>query len=266
MKRKSGEEYKILNDYFDYLKHKYKIEIRHFDRQLTPLERQLSIAKDLHNFDQAREFDRHLVAEKYLVSDRTIDSDLAALHEGISVMDQRLVLEDFHLKNKKVTAVSTMHPLFLTQNLTQVVCMLEGLRKMEDNWTLRSYAENTAVSIWCQLSEYARDRILNTLVDLMHLDKEWYERICRAAEYHTGQMFYNEKEAGDRDSDLMYALKGGLKCLISYISSDETRKEILGRVTDLDKNGVKLLAEKGTPPIYIEKDSILEIEVATELR
>ena len=95
---------------------------------------------------------------------------MKALREGISVMDQELRLSDVQLRNRKVTAVSTMHPLFLAQNLTQIICMLEGLRRMENNWVMSSYARNTAVSIWCQLSQYARERIRGTLVDLMGLD------------------------------------------------------------------------------------------------
>ena len=266
MKRKSGEEYRILNDYFAFLQDHYRVKIDYFDRQLTPLERQLSIAKDLHDFNQAKEFDRHTVAEKYLVSDRTIESDMAALHNGISVMDQKLVLDDFRLKNKKVAAVSTMHPLFLTQNLTQVICMLEGLHKIEENWVMKSYARKTAVSIWLQLSEYARDRILSVLIDRMDLDRNWYEHINKDAESQSGQMFYNEKKASDRDGLFLYALKGDLKCSVNYITSDEKLEEIYGKVTRVDQNGIELLPDTGCNAIRIEKDRIIEVEVATELR
>ncbi len=75
MKRKSGEEYRVVNDYLAFLQDRWKVETAPLDRQLTPLERQLSIAKELHDFGQAKEFDRHKVAEKYLVSDRTIEND-----------------------------------------------------------------------------------------------------------------------------------------------------------------------------------------------
>ena len=123
----------------------------------------------MHDFNKARDFARQEVAEKYLVSEKTIENDMKALREGISVMDQEIRLSDVQLRNRKVTAISTMHPLFLAQNLTQIICMLEGLRRMEDDWAMQSYARNTAVSIWCQLSDYARERISGTLVDLMGL-------------------------------------------------------------------------------------------------
>lgn len=139
---------------------------------------------------------------------------MKALREGISVMDQELRLSDVQLHNRKVTAVSTMHPLFLAQNLTQIICMLEGLRRMENNWVMSSYARNTAVSIWCQLSQYARERIRGTLVDLMGLDAGWYERISHETEMHSGTMFYNEAEASDQYGLLMYAMKGGIPCCI----------------------------------------------------
>ena len=78
---------------------------------------------------------------------------MKALREGISVMDQELRLSDVQLHNRKVTAVSTMHPLFLAQNLTQIICMLEGLRRMENNWAMGSDAQTTADSIWGQMSQ-----------------------------------------------------------------------------------------------------------------
>lgn len=304
MKRKSGEEYRVVNDYLAFLQDRWKVETAPLDRQLTPLERQLSIAKELHDFGQAKEFDRHKAAEKYLVSDRTIENDMAALHEGIAVMDQRLVLDDFRLKNRRVAAISTMHPLFLTQNLTQVICMLEGLRRMEEDWRMHSYARTTAVSIWLQLSDYARDRILHTLVDLMGLERAWYERIGAAAQRRsnsavhegsagrTGQMFYNEVQASDRNGLLMYAFKGGLRVSVSYITPEENRGEICGRVSRLDKEGIEVVPEgdgasiggasgvgapsgtveespsmdAGGAPVRIDRDRILEVEVATELR
>ena len=121
IQRKSNEEYLIANDYFEFLRQWYRVKIRPFDRQLTSLERQLSIAKDMHDFNKARDFERDEVAEKYLVSEKTIENDMKALREGISVMDQEIRLSDFQLRNRKVTAISTMHPLFLAQNLTQIV-------------------------------------------------------------------------------------------------------------------------------------------------
>ena len=89
MLRKSNEEYLIANDYFAFLHQKYKLQIQPFDRQLTSLERQLSIAKDMHDFNKARDFDRQEVAEKYLVSEKTIENDMKALREGISLAVRR---------------------------------------------------------------------------------------------------------------------------------------------------------------------------------
>jgi len=266
MKRKSGEEYLVCNDFFAFLEDRFKVEVKPFDRQLTPLERQLSIAKDMHDFNKARTFDRNDVARRYLVSDRTIDSDLAALHNGICVMDQKLALKDFLLNNKKITAISTMHPLFLTQNLTQIVCMLEGLRRMEDNWALRSYARSSAVSIWRQLSDYARERILGTLTDLMDLERSWYEGISEAAEMEAERMFYNEDESSDSYGRLMYAMKGNLPCSIVYIGDDDMAVEIHGRVFRIEESGIKILAEDAAEPVVIGREKILEVEVATEFR
>ena len=265
MQRKSNEEYLIANDYFAFLNCHYKLQIKPFDRQLTSLERQLSIAKDMHDFNKAKDFDRHEIAEKYLVSEKTIENDMKALREGISVMDQELRLSDVQLRNRKVTAVSTMHPLFLAQNLTQIVCMLEGLRRMEDDWTMSSYARNTAVSIWCQLSQYARERIRGTLVDLMGLDAGWYERLSHEAQMHPGRMFYNEKESSDKYGLLMYSMKGGLPCIIRYVHNDEVR-EVRGNIEGMGRNTIRINRIQGNEELQIDKNQILEIEVATQLR
>ena len=265
MQRKSNEEYLIANDYFAFLNQKYKLQIQPFDRQLTSLERQLSIAKDMHDFNKARDFDRQEVAEKYLVSEKTIENDMKALREGISVMDQEIRLSDVQLRNRKVTAISTMHPLFLAQNLTQIICMLEGLRRMEDDWALQSYARNTAVSIWCQLSDYARERISGTLVDLMGLDANWYERISCEAEMRSGKMFYNEKESSDRFGLLMYAMKGGIPCCIRYIDNDKAC-EVRGTIKELHGNTIRVSQVPENEELRIDKKQILEIEVATQLR
>ena len=265
MQRKSNEEYLIANDYFAFLEHRYKLQIHPFDRQLTSLERQLSIAKDMHDFNKARDFNRQEVAEKYLVSEKTIENDMKALREGISVMDQEIRLSDVQLRNRKVTAISTMHPLFLAQNLTQIICMLEGLRRMEDDWAMQSYARNTAVSIWCQLSDYARERICGTLVALMDLDAGWYDRISQEAEMRSGKMFYNEKESSDRFGLLMYAMKGGIPCCIRYIDNDKAC-EVRGTIQELHGNTIRVSQVPENEELRIGKKQILEIEVATQLR
>ena len=191
---------------------------------------------------------------------------MKALREGIAVMDQEIRLSDFRLRNRRVTAISTMHPLFLAQNLTQIICMLEGLHRMEADWVMGSYARNTAVSIWCQLSEYARTRIAGTLIDLMGLDGDWYSCIDEAAGQRSEKMFYNEPDSSDRNGLLVYAMKGSLLCSICYISDDDAAYEARGFVTGIDKSSVRIRRESEEEEIVIDRNNILEIEVATQLR
>lgn len=266
MQRKSNDEYLIANDYFQFLIQHYRVKIDPLDRQLTSLERQLSIAKDMHDFNKARNFDRNEVAQKYMVSEKTVENDMKALREGISVMDQRIVLSEIQLRNRKVTAVSTMHPIFLAQNLTQVICILEGLHSMEQSWIMASYARNTSVSIWRQLSDYARKRITGTLVDLMELDAGWYESLDEETATRPAVMFYNEKESSDRFGLLMYAMKGSLPCSICYVSEDDSFNEITGIITGIHDTTVCIRSESEENEKKIEKKRILDVEVATQLR
>lgn len=67
--------------------------------------------------------------------------------------------EDVDRRRGSVTFPSTVHPLFLTFNLTQIIAMLEGLKKMSEDMVYKNYAEVSAKMIWSQLSDYAKRRV-----------------------------------------------------------------------------------------------------------
>ena len=75
----------------------------------------------------------------------------------------------------RITFQSTAHPVFLAENLTQILIMLKGLKAMAENPMLRPYAESSAKEIWGQLSVYAKERILFVLRELLPEDCGWYE-------------------------------------------------------------------------------------------
>ena len=64
----------------------------------------------------------------------------------------------------------------------------------------------------------------------------------------------------------MYALKGSLPCSVRYIDPDDTCREILGKVIHLENDRILFRPDSGETFVWIEKDRILEVEVATELR
>ena len=131
---------------------------------------------------------------------------------------------------------------------------------------MASYARNTSVSIWRQLSDYARKRITGTLVDLMGLDAGWYEELDGEMAATSAEMFCNEKESSDRYGLLIYAMKGSLPCSICYVSEDDTFAEIKGIITGIHDNAVHIRPESEEDVKIIEKENILDVEVATQLR
>jgi hypothetical protein len=69
------------------------------------------------------------------VSSKTLGDDLKKLKgdgdDLLEVMGQKLTV-DFDRKKGKLYFPSTVHPLFLTFNLTQVITTLEGLKLMSE--------------------------------------------------------------------------------------------------------------------------------------
>ena len=71
----------------------------------------------------------------------------------------------------RIQFTTTVHPLFLTFNITQVIATLKGLKHMCEDPILGNYALISAKSIWQQLSDYAKKRILYVTEHLLPDDK-----------------------------------------------------------------------------------------------
>ena len=66
-------------------------------------------------------------------------------------------VEDRTRDKDRVALPSSVHPLFLTSNLTEVIITLKGLKAMSKQPALKGYAMKTANDIWEQLSQRAKD-------------------------------------------------------------------------------------------------------------
>jgi len=292
IKNKSYKEYVVFNDFFAFLgdeaRHNgYAFDIKPLPRQLTALERQITIAKMLHGKDDGG-FSEDKLAEEFMVSIDTIRNDMQGLRYGISVFDQRFSV-DYKRYSGRLKMVSTAHPVFLTPNLTEIVFLLEGLRLQDKDMIRHDYLWNTAVSIWSQLSDYARNRILNVLCDIMGLDKSWYAELDRDASSYgaaadryaagnggTGgsdgpvrEMFRDEISIGNshrRMNLLMYCLKGSIPCNISYIGENGKQTDTgLAKIVNIcDKSVIVRICGDDANVFEIFEEDILEITPATE--
>ena len=114
------------------------------------------------------------------VSERQIETDLGRLRgmdDPIQICGRKFFIPDTERRDGRIRFQSTAHPLFLAEDLTQILVMLKGLKEMSTDPLYRPYAEETAAEIWEQLSDYAKERIRFVMQELMPEDFAWYESL-----------------------------------------------------------------------------------------
>lgn len=155
------------------------------------------------------------------INSRTIEQDIKVLRgndleEVIQINGKKFTISEIERRNNSLDMQSTVHPLFLTSNLTQIIVMLRGLQGFKDDPLLGTYSCAQAKVIWDQLSEYAKARIIYVSQNLLLDDLEWY----RYLENQTGsKMFLSEKMcSGVGKNCILDCLKNGKTCCIEYRS------------------------------------------------
>ena len=174
----------IYCQYIKFLNKEKGMSIDKLPRYYSELERRLEIIKRIHNGSNASDISD--MAYDLLLDESNIHRDLRIINDGeMSVMGQRVKVE-YHKqydKNGEECILSTAHPLFLVQNLEQIIALLNGLKYSYEIYGYKEYARETAVSIWMQLSDYATNRILNELPkEELKIDIDWYKMIADEAE------------------------------------------------------------------------------------
>ena len=157
--RSKEQAINVYKDFVSFIKRKYEVTILINFPPVFPsdFDRQMYIVKELH------EKGRNIAyfEDKLWISSRTIENDLNKLRSdyGVSIMGQKIRVRGIERQKGYIEFQSTVHPIFLALNLTQVVVMLQGLKHMTKDEAYREYALKVAVNIWNELSEYARRRI-----------------------------------------------------------------------------------------------------------
>lgn len=213
-------------------------------------ERQMFIAKYLQNHD-AKISD---LEDILWVSKRVIEDDLARLRgneDPIQVCGRVFTIPDFNRKYDRAEFASTAHPMFLTPNLTQVITMLKGLKFMAENTLYERYAIYTAVDIWVQLSDYAKDRIMYVLSELMPEDAAWYEALEKRKE----DSFYTERRCGYHHNNVVLdCLKNEKNFYMEYKENGEvcfySNCSIVPR--SFDGESITVTHSNGEKKVYLE--------------
>ncbi|MBR3640967.1 MAG: hypothetical protein IKN53_02935 [Oscillibacter sp.] len=193
----------VYKKFVEYLKEN-GVEIGDTDKFFPPVpvdssfERLMWIAKELQQEDARIEN----LPNRLWVSERTVEGDLARLcgnDDPISICGRKFKITESTRENGQIKFASTAHPLFLTENLTQVLVLLEGLHHMAENPLYTRYAETTAADVWAQLSDYAKDRVKRVLGDYLSAETDWYQSL------EAGEHFQSERQCSVQETSFSTA-------------------------------------------------------------
>ncbi|MFT5875594.1 MAG: hypothetical protein ACI8WT_004587 [Clostridium sp.] len=246
----------VYKELITFINKKYNIKISiYFPKWIpkTTLERQLYIAKMLQNPDASISE----LEDILYVSSKTIQNDLKILKgdddDSLEVMGQKLTV-DFERKKGKLSFPSTIHPLFLTFNLTQVITTLEGLKIMSEKEAYKNYALNGAKTIWVQLSDYAKQRIL-TVSEGLGNDTCWYKSL----ETDITNLFHTEYMCSTiyGCESLLLCFKNSKPCFIEYI--DDNGKTIIYKNCMIISNSHnQVIVKMGEKQLILETDRVVK--------
>lgn len=158
------------------------------------------------------------------VGERTIEDDLRRLRgmdDPIQVCGKPFVISETERRDGRLTFGSTAHPIFLTENLTQVIIMLKGLKHMSQDPLYESYAKASAAEIWNQLSRYAKRRIRLVFKEILPEDLKWFDSL----KIDTEDSFYTETQCSRvRNSGpgvVLDCMKNGKSWCMEYKDGDK---------------------------------------------
>lgn len=184
-------------------------------------ERQLEIAKFLHKKRSVQE-----ICDEFCIANRTVRKDLEQLEEGITVFDTTIQITKAK-EGRKYYYKTTLHPIFLPLNLTEVYALTIYLDKIMDRKNLnKKVISSISERIKCQLSDYAIERLFP--MDAEEGQKNYYVD--------------DEVLASQRHGVQLYLMKTGTMCTFIW-----KEQEYRGRF-DRDLN---ILLENGE---YLDAD------------
>jgi hypothetical protein len=183
-------------------------------------ERLMYIAKELQMSDKTIED----LSDELWISTRTLEDDLSRLrgyHDPIQVCGKPFLINEMVRDGGRIKFTSTVHPLFLTLNITQVIVTLKGLKHMCKDPILGNYALISAKSIWQQLSDYAKKRILYVSEHLLPDDRDWYLSLDEPLDNY----FYTEYECSHTEGAgvLCDCIKNRKTCYLEYLTNSGER-------------------------------------------
>ncbi len=120
-----------------------------------------------------------------------------------------------------------------------------------------------AQNIWNQLSQYAKDRILNVLVHSLKLNHNWYERLNDQSNT-LNAMFrdeYDIAKQSEEDKEMSvaaFAYKSDLNVLLVYLENGKEKEVENCRIVGIDGQGISVRMQENES-IQIRKEDIISI-------
>lgn len=222
---------------------------------LEKSERMIEILKYLHEKPKTRQE----IAQHFGISERTLSDDLTELQSGdYSFLGYGMQI---NLRRGDNTYDSTIHPVFLPLNLSEVYALTIGLKVAGQGTAFADVFNYISECIYDQLSNYGQRRISGKAQDEnLHFDNAGE----RAYRYEAEILNVDLKQK--RSQMLSYYLKSGALCDIEYDTA-EGIKSVIGRV-DLARSKGRgfsanrlLVTSNKQVEIEIDVDKILTIQL-----
>lgn len=161
------------------------------------------------------------LSDTLLISNDRITKDIKKLRDEdgdpLQICGRKFTIPEIDDSKERISFSSTAHPLFLTQNLAQVLIMLKGLKAMSENRQYANYAITAASDIWEQLSDYAKKRIRIVLSDLLPDDLTWYESLEKKHDNY----FMSEYECSVNNDVIVDTFKNDKTCFVEAKDGDK---------------------------------------------
>lgn len=237
----------LFKSFLMFLKNEYGFEAQvdfPSEELYNPLLRQLQLVKTVQN----REVKIEELEDLFWVSYRTIYDDLEKLENQkspLSIFGKPFVVDGLSRSRGIIKLESTVHPIFLSFNLTQVIATLQGLHRMSRDRRLKRYATLSAATIWQQLSDYAKNRIMEVMEQgIFPDDTSWYKYL----DEEDLKSFYSEKECSSPEGEgsILNFMKNGKRFFLEY-RDETTDKSLIFNVVRVR------MGEEGTYEITTDK-------------
>lgn len=126
--------------------------------KLEKSERRIELLKYLHGTKRSIGD----LAEHFGKSDKTLRTDISALRDGWKFLSTKIRIESSQRGSQKHYYISTVHPVFLPLNATELFCLLKVLEKemQEDDSEVYRHLFDL---VYAQMTDYAENLIADKL-------------------------------------------------------------------------------------------------------